>query len=206
MTEKNYNPQQKEKKTMKKQEKTQKVVKPETFKDEKPVVVETKTEEKKEEKTGTGVAELEQKEKKEIKKPIEKPKKTKAVINGFDIPISTKHSMAICKFIKRKKVSQAISELEQVAKIRKPIPMKGEIPHRKGKMMSGRFPQKAAKQFIILLKSLSSNANYFGIEEPIITEAFANIGARPFGRRGIRRKRTHIRIVAENKTKEEKNK
>ncbi len=192
MTEKNYNPEQKERKAMKKQEKVKKAVKSESPKNEKPAAVETKTEEKKEDK----------KEKPEIKKPAEKPKKTKAVVNGVDIPISTKHSMAICRFIKRKKISQAISDLEQVAKIRKPIPMKGEIPHRKGKMMSGRFPQKAAKQFIILLKSLSSNAIYFGIEEPIITEAFANIGARPFGRKGIRRKRTHIRIVAENRTKE----
>jgi large subunit ribosomal protein L22 len=205
MTEKNYNPQQKENKTMKKQEKAQKV-KAEIFKSEKPALAEINTEEKKEEKTNSGAAESEQKERPEIKKPAEKSKKTTAVVNGFDIPVSTKHSMAICRFIKRKKISQAISDLEQVAKIRMPIPMKGEIPHRKGKMMSGRFPQKAAKQFIILLKSLSSNAAYFGIEEPIITEAFSNIGARPFGRRGIRRKRTHIRIVAENKTKDKEKK
>ncbi|MCX6749453.1 MAG: hypothetical protein NTW17_01760 [Candidatus Pacearchaeota archaeon] len=188
MTEKNYNPEQKQHKSVNKQQKTQKVQPIINKKSEKST--EVKAEENKEEAKP---------EVKEIKKPAEKPKKTKAIVNGFDVPVSTKHSMAICRFIKRKKISQAISELEQVAKIKKPIPMKGEIPHRKGKMMSGRFPQKAAKQFVILLKSLSSNANYFGIEEPIIIEAFANIGARPFGRHGIRRKRTHIRIVAENK-------
>ena len=65
--------------------------------------------------------------------------------------------------------------------------------------MSGRFPEKAAREFIILLKSLSSNSAYHGLENPIITEAVANIGSRPFGRHGIRRKRTHIKIVAEEK-------
>jgi len=193
MTEKNYNPEQKQQKFVNKQQKTQKV---------QPII--NKKSEKDTEVKAEEIKEEAKPEVKEIKKPAEKPKKTKAIVNGFDVPISTKHSMAICKFIKRKKISQAISELEQVAKIKKPIPMKGEIPHRKGKMMSGRFPQKAAKQFIILLKSLSSNATYFGIEEPIIIEAFANIGARPFGRHGIRRKRTHIRIVAENKSVEKK--
>ena len=53
-----------------------------------------------------------------------------------------------------------------------------------------------------MLKSLASNSIQDGLEDPIIVEAVANIGARPFGRAGIRRKRTHIKIVAENKTKE----
>jgi len=133
----------------------------------------------------------------------ERPKRKNAVVNASNIPISTKHAAAICKFIKGKRIQKAIEELEQVAKLRKPIPMTGEIPHRKGDMMSGRFPQKASKEFIILLKSLSSNSIYNGLEDPIVTEAFANIGARPFGRGGVRKKRTHIRIVAENKSKKE---
>ena len=129
----------------------------------------------------------------------EKPKRTKAVVNAFNVPISTKHSAAICRFIKRKKIHEAVRDLELVAMIKKPIPMKGEIPHRKGRMMSGRFPEKAAREFIILLKSLSSDSVYHGLENPVIAEAVANIGSRPFGRRGIRRKRTHIMIVAEEK-------
>ena len=130
-------------------------------------------------------------------KEKEKPKRTRAVVNGFNTPVSTKHSAAICRFIKRKKIQEAIKDLEQVARIKKPIPMKGEIPHRKGKIMSGRFPEKAAGEFIILLKSLSANSTHHGLENPVIVEAVANIGSRPFGRRGVRRKRTHIRIVAE---------
>ncbi len=128
----------------------------------------------------------------------EKPKRTEAFVNAKDIPISTKHSAAICNFIKMKKISKAIIDLEQVARIKKAVPMKGEIPHRKGKMMSGRFPQKAAKEFIVLLKSLAANANYNGIEDPIVTKAIANIGARPFGGYGVRKKRTHITLVAKS--------
>ncbi len=183
MTEKNYNPQQKEKNAMKKHEKIHTEIKPENFKSEKTNIVETKETGKKE----------------TIVKQKEKPKRTNAVVNGFNIPISAKHSAAICRFIKRKKIQEAIKDLEQVAKIKKPIPMKGEIPHKKGRIMAGRFPEKAAREFIIMLKSLSSNSIYHGLENPVIVEAVANIGSRPFGRRGVRRKRTHIRIVAEEK-------
>ena len=78
--------------------------------------------------------------------------------------------------------------------------MKGEIPHRKGKIMSGRFPVKAAKYFIISLKSLQANAMQHEIEDPVIAEAISNLGSRPLGRFGsLRRKRTNIKIVCRNK-------
>lgn len=139
------------------------------------------------------------KEKKTEKKPeVKKPKKTEAVVNAKNIPISTKDSAAICRFIKNKKIENAIAELEQVLRLKKAVPMKGEIPHRKGKgMMSGRFPKKASQNFIKLLKSLSANATYNGLEEPVIVEAIANIGARPYGKfGGVRKKRTHIKLKA----------
>ena len=147
------------------------------------------------------------KTKKELKKKEpEKPKKTFAMVNGKDIPISTKDSVALCKFIKNKKIEDAIADLESVLRMKKPVPMKGEIPHKKGKgMSSGRFPKNASENFIKLLKSLSANANYNGLEEPIIFEAVANTGKRPYGRFGrIRKKRTHIRIVVKDKPKKKK--
>ncbi len=136
----------------------------------------------------------------EKKKVKERPKKTEAIVNVSGLPISTKHSMAVCKFIKGKKIEVAIKELEKVAKIKLAVPMKGEIPHRKGEgMMSGRFPKKTAESFIVLLKSLRANATYNGIEEPIIVEAVPNMGSRPYGRYGAyRKKRTNVRIVAKS--------
>lgn len=137
-------------------------------------------------------------ENKKDKKP--QIKKTESVVRVSNVPISTKHSAAICKFIKGKTIAEARRYLEQVEKIKKAIPMKGEIPHRKGKMMSGRFPKKAAKNFIVLLKSLAGNSQ--DIDEPIIVEAIANMGERPYGKFGrVRKKRTHVFIRAMEKSK-----
>jgi len=142
------------------------------------------------------------KEEKKEKKPVqEKPKKTEAVVNAHNLPISTKYSAAICKFIKNKKIEHAIADLEQVLVLKKAVPMKGEIPHRKGKgMMSGRFPKKATENFIKLLKSLLANANHNSLENPILVEAVANIGSRPYGKFGrVRKKRTHVKIKVKEK-------
>ncbi len=171
-------------------------------------VEEKKAEENKEEKKTVETPKEEKekpekKENKEEKKERPKIKKTETVVNSYNLPISTKYSVAICKFIKNKKIQDAIKDLEQVLVKKKAIPMKGEIPHRKGKrMMSGRFPKKATEYFIKTLKNLSSNVSMNDLENPIITEAVANIGSRPYGRFGrIRRKRTHIKIKAKEKKK-----
>jgi ribosomal protein L22 len=160
----------------------------------------------KEEKIAEEVSEKEIKEKVEEKKPTKpKVKKKEAIVNSYNLPISTKKSAAICKFIKGKTIEFSQSYLEEVVKGKKAIPMKGEIPHRKGKMMSGRFPKNAAKHFIVLLKSLTGSSNINGIDNPIIVEAIANIAARPYARFGRwRRKRTHIKLVAKEKKGEKK--
>lgn len=137
-------------------------------------------------------------------KPIQKKpvvKKEYAVVNATGLPISTKTSVAICKFIKNKKINQAIADLENVVLTKKSVPMKGEIPHRKGKgAMSGRFPKNASEHFINLLKTLRSNANANEIDSPIIKQAMANLASRPYGRFGrIKRKRTHVKIMVKEK-------
>ena len=209
MTEKNYNPEQKQNKAMGKQQKSQKIQPEASTKAEKKAEIkmeEKKTEAKAEEgKAGTAATTAQTAT---AAKPAtkEKQKKTKAIVNGIGIPISTKQSMAICRLIKNKSIEDAINDLEQVARLKKAVPMKGEIPHRKGEIMSGRFPQKAAGEFIVLLKSLAANSVYNGLEEPVITQAIPNIGSRPFGRRGIRRKRTNVTIIAEDKKSKIENK
>ena len=141
-------------------------------------------------------------EKKVDKKVEKKVKRDKASVNATSLPISTKYSVAICKFVKNKKIERAIGELEQVIIKKKAVPMKGEIPHRKGKIMSGRFPKKASEYFIVLLKSLLSNANNNEMDEPIISEAIANLASRPFGKFGrVRKKRTHVKLTVIEKSK-----
>jgi len=163
------------------------------------------TKEEKPVKTPTETKKIEEKkapEKKDVKKKVPKVKKTEAIVKGTNIPISTKDATAICRFIKNKKIAKAVEDLEQVVLGKKAVPMKGEIPHRKGKIMSGRFPKKSSKHFIILLKSLAANANE--LDEPIIVEAIANFASRPYGRFGrTKKKRTHVKIIAKEKIKKE---
>ena len=138
--------------------------------------------------------------KKESSKP--KVKKTEVIVNSRDLPISTKYSIAICKFILKKSPGDAIRDLEDVIAQKKAVPMNNlEVPHRKGKgIAGGRFPQTAAKQFITVLKSLIGNANVGDMDEPIITEAIANLASRPYGRFGRhKKKRTHLTIKAKEK-------
>ncbi len=171
--------------------------------------LEEKEEEIKEEKTA-GAAKEEAKEKaveekKEEKTEAKKPSETKkmpkseAVVNSYNARLSMKISRDVCRFIMKKPISKAVSDLEQVALMKKAVPMRGEIPHRKGKIMSGRFPKKTAEHFITLLKALAANASVNGIDDPVIAEAVANIGNRPFGKFGaVRRKRAHIKIIAKS--------
>lgn len=217
MTEKNYNPKQKERKSMKRQEKVSKQKtaietpkKEETSSDEskqkKPEVkeeIKLKTEakpEKSEIEPKKEEPKTEDKTKKEPEKPV--PKKTEAVARGKNFDLSTKKSAAICKFIKGKNIEKAIEDLESVLKHKKAVPIKGEIPHKKGRIMSGVYPKKAAENFIKLLKNLSANANINNLENPVISEAVANIGSRPYGRFGrFRRKRTHVLIKVKERKK-----
>ena len=217
MTEKNYNPKQKERKSMKKQEKVSKEkIAIETPKKEKKLIKEEqkekpeteikeepKTEVKEETKPETEPKneepKTEDKTKKEPAKPV--PKKTEAVARRENFDLSTKKSAAICKFIKGKNIEKAIEDLESVLKHKKAVPIKGEIPHKKGRIMSGVYPKKAAENFIKLLKNLSANANVNSLENPVISEAVANIGSRPYGRFGkFRRKRTHVLIKVKEKS------
>ena len=139
---------------------------------------------------------------KETPKIVKKPK-TEAVVNSFNAHLSTKTSGAVCRFIMGKSIDQAVIDLREVVRGKKVVPMRGEIPHRKGKgIMAGRYPKNVAEHFITLLKTLSGNAQVNNLEEPVIVEAFANIGQRPYGRFGaVRRKRSHIKITAKSKVK-----
>ena len=132
----------------------------------------------------------------ENKKSEKVDKKTEAVVNGKDIKISRKHAVALCSFIRNKNIEEAMIKLEDVKKMKIAVPMKGEIPHRKGDIMSGRYPINAVKEFLILLKSLKANAVYNEIElEKTKLFCIANIASRPSKRFGQgRHKRVHVQI------------
>jgi large subunit ribosomal protein L22 len=157
----------------------------------------TKKETRKTEETEKKPEEPKEEEKEaEKKKPSEKRvSKKSAVVNGKNLQISTKHAVAICNFIKNKEVDRAIFMLLGVASKRIPVPMKGEIPHKKG-IMSGRYPVKAAMQIIKLLRSLRANAIVNELElEKCKLSCIANIASRPYKRFGRGRfKRTNLTL------------
>src|SRR4030042_2442005 len=86
-------------------------------------IAKTKEEIKKEDK------EIKAKEEKKIIQKKEKVKKDEAVVNGVSLPISTKVSVDICRFIRKKTIDKAIADLEEVLKFKRVIPMRGEIPN-----------------------------------------------------------------------------
>ncbi len=142
-----------------------------------------------------------------VEKIETKPKKNEAVVNGRNLSVGIKHACAICNMIRGKDIDNAINMLEEVTKYKRAVPMRGEIPHRKG-MMSGRYPIKASLAYIKLLKSLKSNAIQHELElEKFKIYAMPNVAPRPYKKFGAGRfKRSHVllKLISINKTKEKK--
>lgn len=93
------------------------------------------------------------------------PEKTSKAI-GKELHISRKHAHEISSAIKGMKVETARGFLEGVSALKQAVPYgryKRNIPHRKG-MCTGRYPQKAAKEFLKVLQNAENNARYKGID------------------------------------------
>jgi large subunit ribosomal protein L22 len=85
---------------------------------------------------------------------------------GKELHISKKHAHEIASAIKGMKLNKARGFLENVSELKQAVPYKRftrNIPHRKG-MCTGRYPQKAAKEFLKVLKNVESNATYKGLD------------------------------------------
>ena len=127
-----------------------------------------------------------------------------AVVRAYDIPVSTRHSIALCRFIKNKSPDLVIEQLSKVIKKKIAVPITGEIPHRKG-MMSGRYPGKASKYLIKMVRNVVANAGVKGMDiNNLILNAIPNKGSTTYhsGRRRGKFKRTHFTIIAKiNKLK-----
>lgn len=134
-------------------------------------------------------------------KKVVKVKKEEAVARGEGLHVSLKHAMAVSRFIKNKNIDVAIIQLGEVIAMKKAIPFKGEIPHRKGEMMSGRYPVNACKEFIPILKGLRGNviANSMELEKTVISYSCPSWGSRPMRTGGRKGKRINIIIKAKEK-------
>ena len=123
-----------------------------------------------------------------------------ACVKGNNIPVSTKHTIEICTHLRYKNTKDAKAFLEKVIGKKTPVPFlrfKNNIGHKAG-IAAGRFPVKAAKEMLQLIKSVESNAQYKGLntENLKITKILANRAPIPFtgNRHHHGTKRTHIEI------------
>lgn len=126
---------------------------------------------------------------------------------GRDISISKKQSVEICKWICRRQLHEAKKILEETIALKKAIPFtrfNWNVGHRPG-MGPGRYPQKAAKEILMVLKSAEANAQVKGLNTGNLHIVHINAQKAPtpmhYGRqRGTHMKRTHIEIVLQERT------
>jgi large subunit ribosomal protein L22 len=91
---------------------------------------------------------------------------TSAKAIGKDLQVSPKMSREICGMIRGMKVETAIKVLEEVIDLKRPVPLKRfnkRVSHKPG-VGPGRYPQKAARAILGVVKSASSNAEYKGLD------------------------------------------
>lgn len=82
--------------------------------------------------------------------------------------ISHKHAREVAKMISGLSIEKARDNLQEVISLKRAVPFrryKNEVGHRSDTgVMSGRYPQKTATEFIKLLDNLEANAEYKGMD------------------------------------------
>ena len=139
-------------------------------------------------------------------------KENVALVNGSDLPISTKHSIEICNFIRGGNLLISKAFLEDVLAKKKTVPFKRynqSVGHKPGKTGPGRYPLKACKIILGLLESLEVNAQNKGLDTAALylKEVVPNRASHVwhYGRQRRRRmKLTQIFMLAEEAVKKDK--
>jgi len=95
----------------------------------------------------------------------ESDSETTARAIGRELPVSPRHSIAICKHIRGWRLERAKTFLEDVTKLKAAVPDNryGGAGHRRGKVGPGRFPEKAARMILKVLEGAEANAEYKGL-------------------------------------------
>ncbi|MAG78089.1 50S ribosomal protein L22 [archaeon] len=132
-----------------------------------------------------------------------------ASVMGNNVDISKKHSIEIGDFIRGKNIDKAKALMEGVIAKKIAVPFKRfnmDVGHKKGRIAAGRYPVKAAQRILGLLNSAESNAEDKGLDLDVlyVSEFIANKGTGSLHQsrhRGRSMKRTHIKIVLEEREK-----
>lgn len=96
---------------------------------------------------------------------------------GKEMRASPKHAVEICRAIKGMKLARAKEYLQSVIDKKKPVPFKRhrkKLAHRRGAGGSGRFPTKATRAILRVLKNAEANATYKGLDAEKLRIAHAS--------------------------------
>lgn len=116
--------------------------------------------------------------------------------------VSQKHCVEIGRWLKDDKVERAKEKLKKVIDEEQPVPYtkyNRDLSHKKG-MGPGRYPVKAAKEMLRILKSVEENGKYKGLENMKVSKVVINQGRRmrtPKRQRGRSPKSANINITVE---------
>ncbi len=127
---------------------------------------------------------------------------------SFNLPISTKHGMEVCKSLKGKLLPKATAFLQNVMECKIAVPYTKyhfDLGHKKG-MGPGRFPVITCKHLLGVLKNAEANAQAKGLNTStlIVQHAVCNTGPTVwrYGRKRRRQaKRAHVEIIIGEKQK-----
>lgn len=129
--------------------------------------------------------------------------KNTATGKGLNLPISTKYSIEIAREIMKKPTEKAKKILQDCIDKKIPIAVKRFTEgagHKRGDIAAGKYPVKASKEILKILNQVEANARDKGLDSKqlIISEIKADKASNTprYGRRrGIRARRTHIKIT-----------
>ena len=91
---------------------------------------------------------------------------TTAKALGKELTISPKLSREVAGMVRGMNVNKAIQVLEEVVALKRPVPLKRynkRVSHKQG-VGPGRYPEKVAKAFLIVIQGAVSNAVYKGLD------------------------------------------
>jgi len=135
-----------------------------------------------------------------MNKTQESSKEHSARAFARNVPISWKHGVEISNTLRFRSVEYATKFLEDVAALRRPVSFTRytlDVGHKAG-MSAGRYPQKAAQEFLRLVKAVEANAQMKGLNTASlkITKLITNRApkAPSAGRKRHTAKRSHIEI------------
>lgn len=126
-----------------------------------------------------------------------------AKARGDDLPISTKVAIEICSYLRGRELEQAMRTLERVMRKEQAIPYRrftDGVGHKPGRgMASGRYPIKAAGEFLKILRNAQANATNQGMTGTLVIQHIAaNRASRPMRNRAKFRgefKKTHVEVI-----------